>query len=320
MRKVLLFALVLRLLLAPLVNHCDVVDSLNWGKNLEEFGLQSFYSRDIPDAGPANYPPGFYYLLSINQEFYQIARRSLWLINVKVPPFPSNFYLWFESNNGRIFFNKLPVIFADLGIGYLIYLLVSQIKNKKAALISSSAFLFSPPIWYNSAVWGQTESLFGLPLLASFYGLYKKKYVLASLLFLLSFLIKPTILLVAPLFLIWWLRNSDEKSIVEGMVLAAILLYLVHIPFHPQATFDWILWFYQHGTREILGYLTANAFNFWALFFGFEPVPANRVLLGIPANVWGLTFFGTIVVYFFKLIKKRQNVKIYFFLAALLYF
>jgi hypothetical protein len=312
--KIFLLALLLRLVLAPLTKHSDVIDSLNWGKNLESFGFLEFYSRTIPDAGPQNYPPGFYYILTANQWVYRLVKNVLWKINLGIPLFPSGFYLWFESDLGRIFFNKLPAIFADLAIGFLIYRFVGFLKNKKTALFATALFLFSPPIWYISALWGQNESLFALPLLASFYAVYRKKIPLAAVLYTASFLIKPTVILVSPIFLLYWIKEKKFKDLLKGVLLTALFFYIVHLPFSSDNTLSWIYELYRCRVREILGYLVANAFNFWSFIFGFEPRSDRIPFLGLSAHIWGIGTY--VVVMFYLLINLIKNKQIKRFLLA----
>lgn len=123
LKKVFIIALFLRLIIAPFFHHSDVYDQINWAKDLESKGLTGFYQRDIPDAGPPNYPPLYFLTIYINNKIYLSSRSILWSLNTKLPLFPSNFYLWFESDAGRIVFNKFFPILGDLGIGYLIYLI-----------------------------------------------------------------------------------------------------------------------------------------------------------------------------------------------------
>lgn len=312
--------LLVRLLLAPLTYHGDSVDYLNWGKNLHEFGFRNFYFRDTPDAGSPNYPPAFYYLLAANQNLYELTKGSLWFLNTKIGLFPSNFYLWFESDQGNVYFNKLPAIFADLAVGYFIFLFVSDLKGKKAALKALVFYLFAPPVWYLSSLWGQTESLFALPLLASFYALHKEKYIFAPLLFTLSFLLKPIVVFVAPLFLFWWLARVRIKDLIQGTMLTIFIFYLIHIPFSPVATLQWIFDLYRHGIREVLGYLNANAFNLWSFFFGFKPVSDSRLILGIPGNLLGLFLYFGLVIYILFSLSKRAKTVSYLFAASLISF
>lgn len=320
MKKIVLFALLLRISLAPFFSHGDTHEYLNWGKSLYQSGTDDFYFRDTADAEQPNYPPGFYYILLINQFIYEAVRDLFWQINLTFDLFPSNLFLWLDSDKGRIFFNKLPAILADVGIGYLIYLFVKEFKDPLVAKLSASAFLFSPPIWYNSAVWGSTESLFSLPLFASFYAIYKKKTSFAPVFFTISFLIKPTVLLALPILGLWLIRQWNPRKLIGALIISAILFYLSHIPFHPQDTAFWIVKLYRDDIREILGYLTANAFNFWGLIFGFAPRPDSTLFLGIPAYFWSFGFFGFFILYFFKSINRKSKAQAYLFGTALLVF
>lgn len=319
MKKIFLAALALRLILAPVAHHGDVFEFLNWGKNLEELELQGFYLRDTPDAGDPNYPPVFYHILLANQWAYQAAKNLLWQINVLIPPFPSGVYTWFAQDSGRIFFNKLLAILGDLGIGYFVYRWVREIKSKKAGIVASAAFLFSPPIWYNSSVWGSTESIFSLPLIASFYALYRKQLVTSSLLYTLSFLIRPTVLLVLPVFALWWLKSAKPKSLFHALLANALFFYAVHIPFQ-ENTLTFIAHLYRYDIREYLGYLVANAFNFWALIFGFEPRSYDFGFLGLPAYLWGFLLVGLFTIYFLLRLNEGILPKKVFLSSALLSF
>lgn len=321
MRRLLIISLLFRLILAPLAHHGDSYEFLNWGKNLEEFGLKGFYLRDTPDASDPNYPPGFYYVLLLNQKLYTLTRAATWQINVSIPPFPSQLFAWLDSDQGRIFFNKLPALLADIGLGYLIYHFVKEIKNRKAGVISSSIFLFSPPIWYNSSVWGSTESIFALPLLASFYAVYKKRLVAAAILFMVAFLIKPTVLIALPIFAFSWLRSVKVSLFIKSALIILPLFYLVHLPFNTSLTPVWIINLYKNDVlREVLGYFVANSFNFWGLLFGFEPLPDSTLLLGIPGRIWGYSIFLSFAIYILLRLWRKITSPNILFAAALLSF
>lgn len=310
MKKILLFALLFRLVLAPLTYHGDTIDSLNWGKNLYAIKTLGFYYRDTPDAGPPNYPPGYYLLLSTNQYTYESVKTVLWKINTSVKLFPSNIYIWFESDQGKIFFNKLPSIFSDLAIGYLIYLILINLKKKKLAKLSAALFLFSPPIWYNSTLWGQTESMFALPLVWSFYETYIKKRVnFGIILFMISLLIKPTAVFISPIFIYLWIRSKDYKRMLYGAFIALFIFFLTHVPFEPTETFSFILNLYRYQIREILSYLVANAFNLWSLVYGFEPRPETILFLGVPANIVGFAIYVLVLFLLIKRLNKESEIK-----------
>lgn len=321
MKKILLGALLLRLVVALLGEHGDVINYYWWSRDLWDKGLLGFYERDIANAMRPTYPPITSYLFFASAGLHEVIRQISWFINVNVHLFPSNFIFWLEAPSGRYFVNKLPAIFADLAIAWLIFVFVKEIASKKAAILSSLAFAFSPPLWYNSSFWGQTDSLYALPLLASFWALYKKKLFLAPALFALSVLTKPTGLFVAPIFFWWWIKTGGLRVILAGTAIFLAEVYLLYLPFHPQNTLSWVVSFYQKSLGGELSYLVANAFNFWALLFGFDNRPDSSPLFGIPAYILGYAIFAAFVgmlIYF--LWKIKPDTKVYLFAAVIFAF
>ena len=312
-------AFIFRLVLAPLTQHPDVIDNLNWGKDLRANGLKGFYQRDIPDAGPPNYPPLYYYINLTNQLFYENVKGVLWKINLTVPAFPSNLYLWFESKSGNIFFNKLPAIFADIGISFLIYKIVKELKDQKKAEKSAALFLFLPPSWYLSAVWGQTDSLYIFFILASFLALIKRKWTGLGILYLLSFLIKPTAVIVLPLFIFIYFKNFSFRNFVYTSFLSLFLLTLFAFPFLDEVSVRNILDLYKNNIREVTGYLTANSFNLWSLVYGLAPISDSTKILGIPAFRLGeiLYFILTVFVIFKVKVKDHKSILYSFLILSL---
>jgi Gpi18-like mannosyltransferase len=309
LKNIIIAGFLLRISIAITVYHGDVIDSLNWGKDLVNLGLNGFYFRDIADAGPPNYPPLYYYILLANQYIYLFLLKILWNINTIIKVFPSNVYLWFESDLGRIFFNKLPSIIADTAIAYLIFLLVKSLRNKISAIKYAALFLFLPPSWYLSSLWGQTESLFVLPLITSFYLMYKRYYKLAPLMFLISLMVKPTALLLTPIFLYWWLKRAETREILWSAFMSMLFFILIHIPFNNDGLI-WVFDLYRYNIREVLGYLTANAFNIWGLIYGFSPVSDSLNIFGLSAFHWGLVLYLIFIVYMFKNLSKLSINKV----------
>src|SRR3989344_3943691 len=168
-RKIVFSALVLRLILAFWGQHSDIVNYYWWSKHLLQYGLNGFYDNNIVNAMRATYPPITSYIFWLNAYMHEIIWKFAWLINSKISFFPSNFILWLESAKGWYYINKLPAILSDLGIIYVLFKLVVLIKTKKSALWATSIYAFLPPFWYNSALWGQTDSIYALPLLLAFY-------------------------------------------------------------------------------------------------------------------------------------------------------
>ena len=107
---------------------------------------------------------------------------------------------------------------------------------------------------------------------------------------------------------------------MKGLFSSLVLFYLVHIPFHPNNTFPWIIKLYRDDIKEILGQLVASAFNLWALIFGFEARGESTLFLGVPASIFGLVIFGLSAIYLFWQLRKKENPKGFLLAAALIAF
>ena len=92
-----------------------------------------------------------------------------------------------------------PIIF-DCLVGALIYFIFRK-KDINIALIGSTLWLLNPSTIYNSAFWGQTDSIMVFFLVLSFYYLSQKRESLACIFFAVAGLIKYQSLFFVPVFL-----------------------------------------------------------------------------------------------------------------------
>lgn len=117
-------------------------------------------------------------------------------------------------------------------------------------------------------------------------------------------------------FLVIYLIKSPVQF-AKGVLLSFILFMAVHIPFglplNPSAIFN----FYIYTVREISGYVSSNAFNFWGVTHGFGPITDNINWFGTEAFYWGLTIMFLMMVYFVRLALKNSDEKVKFFLLTL---
>jgi len=155
---ILIVSLILRLIIAPLAEHGDVLNYYWWSKDLFERGLMGFYDRSIVNAMPPTYPPITTYVFWLTSHFHKLIWNVSWFINLKISFFPSNFIFWLESDEGWYFINKLPGILADLGISLIFYRFLKDLKSEKAGKLAAALFAFNPAFFYNSSLWGQTDS------------------------------------------------------------------------------------------------------------------------------------------------------------------
>ncbi len=141
---VLLLGLFLRLPLLPLDfgASIDLTTFRSWARTIHNQGLVAIY--DVPGV---NYPPLLLYWFgtaaAISAHFPSPAADA--------------------SLNALI---KLPPVLANCLTALLIALYWSRLGSMRG-ILASAAYILNPGIWYVSAIWGQTESVYTLFLFSS---------------------------------------------------------------------------------------------------------------------------------------------------------
>lgn len=290
----------------------------NWMDNIAENGLSPYG----PDPG-FNYPPMFANLLVVIQ----------WLASL-VQTNPINLI-------------KLLGILPDIAIAAVVALAGRKWFTAKSGLIGAALYLFIPVTWYDSAVWGQVDSLAMLPMLLAVWLVIDRKPEWAFVLFTVAVLTKPQgaliIFILAPVLLGQIVAKDLKWSRLATSFFAAFLTFLV-------ICLPWDMESYAPRTvagipilGDIFGLvgqyiynanyfhvLTANAFNLWALG-GRIPlahiIPDDDAIwigdkyqiFGIPAQFIGLGLFlivaSTTAIVLFK---KREPIAVLTGFALLL--
>ena len=309
-------AFILRLSFVTIAHHGDLNNNISWGNIAAEKGLNGFYgssdSDDWPFSAP-NQPPLTIVMFAGTSAIWQITRDFLWYMNWNLLIFPSE-TIWFWDEKGMDVLVKLPSIFTDLGIGYLIYNYFKKEKREKTGLLLSLVWLFNPVTWYNSSVWGQTDSIVNLLGFLSIFALLEKKLIKFSFLFTLSLLFKGSLSIFIPILLFTIIRQKYTLSVwMKAALVSFTTVFLTSIWFYPK--FDFLLWFINLYKERILpgeiGYLTANAFNFWWLVNPGK-VNDNTIYLGLSSRIWGflisLTLISGLIFWVYKKINTKKVV------------
>lgn len=309
-----LLALVLRLLLVFTAYHGDLNNNISWGNLALERGLVGFYeSGDFPFSAP-NQPPLTILMFASLAWLWKTIDNIAWWLNDNVALFYSPF-IWFWESRGATLLVKLPSIFADLGIGWLIYEYFNRMNKKNLGLKLSVVWLFNPLTWYNSSVWGQTDSIVNLFGLVAVFSLLNKKLMLFAFWFMLSLLFKGSLAIFAPiLFFVALWQKHPLASWVKAGVVSLLVVFITSVWFHPQIDlFSWLVNLYQ--TRILpgeIGFLTANAFNFWWLVDPGRTLDST-VYFGLPARVWGFGLALTGLILILAWLRKRFSDKAIFY-------
>ncbi len=305
-------ALIFRFVISFIIWHPDINNHIDWGIRFWQYGPQKFFapSTNVWNFTWPNQPPGTIYIFAGIEKLFEFVFSVFWWINIKIPLFPSGIITFFESNLYPALL-KLPSILSDLGIAYIIYKLLKSHKDEKLGILGATIFLVNPVIWYNSAVWGQTDAIVNFFSLLAFYFLLQKKLTLSLVVFALSLYIKASLLIFAPIYLIVVLRQKySVKQLIGSAVLTASVIGLLTLPFSRGEPFGWLYWLYSKKVfGEQLHIITANAFNLWAAIAGIHERPETLLLGPLSYAIWGKILFLFAYVPSLILVYKRQDVK-----------
>jgi len=312
----------LRVVSAFWVWHIDVENHIDWGIRFFEYGAGGFYS---PEANVWNYtwpnqPPGSTLLFALIRKLFEGIFALFWTVNINIPAFPSGIITFFDKRLYAALL-QLPAILADFGIAYLLYKIASDIKNRRAGKIAAVVFLINPVIWYNSAVWGQTDATVNFFGLLAFYLLFKNKPTLSVAAFAASLFIKISLAIFLPIYLILLVKKYDLRKLALFVLPSVIAILLLTLPFSLSSGRNPLSWLIHLYTDKVLAQqqhvITANAFNLWGALTGLHLQPNSQMLGPLTFEAWGNILLATALAPILYLVIKKQDEKIVYWALAM---
>jgi len=308
--NVLLIGLILRVFLIIISKwHPDLLNHIDWGIRFLNLGPRKFYENIFWGVSWPNQPFGTMLLFAFSAICKNIIFSFIELLNQTFSFFPS-FIIPFIEANIHAWMVKMPFILADIGLGYLIYKIVLEFRPKFAVL-AASLFIFNPVLIYNSAIWGQTDSLINLLALSGIYLVFRKHYFSGVFLFLLTFIFKLSLIIYLPIFgLLFLKRLKDWYKFVIPFLFFLGFMYLLAIPFKLDgfSSFQWIWYMYTNRVLVRQGsMLNGNAFNLWSLIYGIDLSKSEFTLFhGLSLQSWGrLIYLISLIPVWVKFIKSK---------------
>jgi Gpi18-like mannosyltransferase len=308
-----IIGVILRLLLIPVPGFkADMAFWKGWGLAVADKGFVFLFQNTN-----FNYPPGFAYVLFILQKVYSFFAS----------PYSESF--WSSNNLLYLSLFKLILIAFDILIVVLIVKIGEELGKRKLGLILGLLYFFSPLVLFDGVLWGQVDQLgIGLFLL-SFYFLLKEKFNLASLVFVLSFLIKLQNIIFIPLFYLFLFKRLflfkktfllrketlskkySWKDFVDCLKYSLITFLIVLVPFILAKEVDEVINLIM-ANADWFPWYSLNAYNFWWLLSGFKGMSLSdkNLFFGIvDARSFSLILFS--FVYFIGFLKlflsKKEN-------------
>ncbi len=302
-----LTALVFRLYLSDKAWHVDMLPNAAWGERIYEHGTKSFYSNNIWTYAWPTQPPLINSIYGFNKKMYiELLGRFAWTeyqLNKVIPGdkvfWLSNFVEWFGYGRvnlenpfqiGFLVTMKLIPIFADLCIGWLIYIITKK-------TIYPLIYLASPFSWYVSSLWGQYDQTSTLFALAAFWLMNKRTQILSPAMLMISILVKPTTLVVIP-FYVYWAVKAFRKEWLQfgvGIILSVAIFWVTTAPYTHKNPFE----FARYDLTRIVfekaePRVNVNSFNFWRIFIGDKPVNSTSKIVFVSWQTIGILLVAII--------------------------
>ncbi|MCX6809704.1 MAG: hypothetical protein NTZ65_03090 [Candidatus Berkelbacteria bacterium] len=176
--------------------------------------------------------------------------------------------------------------FFDAVLAYLIYKLVLIKVSKNAAYAAVLFYLLNPIIFAASSFWGQTDSLMMIFMLLAFWFLLDKKYLAVILTVGISLLIKPTLIAILPFFIIVLLLEKKFKELGIGILILAIIFYLLSAIFFGFALMAQIKFYISTlFLNNLTPRMSVGARNLWFMWGEFNS--DTLTVAGFSAHLWG---------------------------------
>ncbi len=217
-----------------------------------------------------------------------------------------NFFVSVGINLPEFVIYKLPSIFADIGMGWMIHKIFKQNNKKKLGIIAALVYLLNPAIFGNSTLWGQADSLFAFATLLSFYLYYKKNYLSASMLLAATSLLKPLGFLLVPVFVFDLWKKEKIKEIIYSGTVFILFSFLLFLPFSSGNMLNFIISRFSQTFNQY-PYTTLNAFNFWQ-FLDMNWVKDSLKFIAMSYQNWGIILFAPFYFTFLKQFSQQKSI------------
>jgi hypothetical protein len=183
---------------------------------------------------------------------------------------------------------ETPPLIAGLLIGLTLYCAAWREGRSSRALIIMMLFALNPALLFDSVVWGQSDTIVALPMIAAAILILAGRYRLGWTTVAIAILAKPQALALVPPLGLWTLFNAGlaECGWCAGALIATIAIGI--IPYQIGHPWDWTFNVYKDlGTR--FSEASVGAFNFMGLIGGIGTPDTDAVLAGVSYRALGLS-------------------------------
>ncbi|OGG11336.1 hypothetical protein A2Z00_02590 [Candidatus Gottesmanbacteria bacterium RBG_13_45_10] len=308
---VVLFAFIVRVFLAffslQYRENTDILRYRDWARTAYLHSLADTYTQKYLTFGtlPNNQPPGSLYILSA---FYNVNILFAKVV-LRVTSHTPEVYAWL-SGQALNFMLRLPSIIADCLIGVGVWFYFGKPKFRTYRVLATLIILFNPVFIFNSAIWGQMDSIVVLFFLLSVYFLEKKRMLWSMVCLTMSLFVKVFSIYTLPLFsILWWKLEKNKTTLLLGIMTSFLLSIGLVLPVSLQPL-GWMYWYVTHSLIGEMTNITIFAMNFWWMLFrpfvtigdpgdmfSFSSVHLNSAPLS-SVTIYGVSLFTIAIIIF----------------------
>jgi len=278
-----------------------------WARSAVQLGLAQSYVEQIGGNMLPDYPPFSIILLKGFGHVYEMLFGVFDL----------------DSMSYRMFI-KLPAIFADVLICGMLFILIKKWKGRHAGLLGAWAYALNPAALYDSALWGQTDSIYTMFLLAALCAWVYQKRDLTAVFLAISILTKFQSVVLFPLFAYLLFCTVDRRAFLRFCIVGMITVLVVLIPFAMGNVLEEVVDVYI-GSVGAYSNVTIGAYNFWWSILadkGWRIQSSTSPFGLLTYTKWGILLFGLMYVFILRIfrqaIRNPRNIEALMFCSALL--
>ena len=257
------------ILLASLAVHLVLVPALGWERDLYwwDAWMRAGMSGGVAHVDEkvwCDYPPVYLYVLDGLGTGWQALFGDL----PRAGSLASRVLL------------KLPPVLADLVGAWVLFRLALPYLGRRRSLLVLSGYAFNPATIFNSAVWGQVDSLLGVLLLLAAWAVARRRVALGFAIVTVACLFKLQAVVVIPALVLAAVFLIGARALRSAFLSSSLTALVILWPFFVAGRTDAVLAraFEAVGRYPIL---SMNAFNVWWLAAGgprsFETSDQYRV-------------------------------------------
>lgn len=261
----------------------DMGAFITWVNNLQKNGFAGFYTK------------------------YGLCYPPLHIFMVYITGIICSLFNIGNFSTVQVLLIKSPALICDILTGVLLYRIGKKHLSPRAGLTACTIYLLNPAVFFNSAVWGQMDSIYTLCIVLMCYLVSEKKLKAAYFAFAASILFKYQGVIFTPIIIYGVIDqvimdNCTAKKFFTHLFtgLGAIAaMAACHLPFifgNGMAASNASTITSAYGEAlTAFRYASVNAYNFWAML-GLNWHTQEDTFLSVTYNTWGTVSIVLLVI------------------------